>query len=521
VRFSHSPPPAADGQGSDSWIQFGPRSRMVPVRGRMTPLRCESHDHGADVPPVTGVHERDGSRLDSLGRCDLIREGTRLVDESVVVLGFNREPRAHLVKAGLLAHPAPVGLSHQHQIVVMGRGLGMRWGSDPAPSRVSNGMRLKLPVESHQALVDRTRAAASPGTARRGPDPRAVPHRTHRPHRTHHWVALAAAGTLPTTCTAGNPDSDRRYARPVTVQGTTPSVSEPRSLYSVSDRLRGLLSLTKPRIVELLLVTTVPTMFLASTHLPSAGLVVLTVVGGALAAGGANALNMVYDRDIDAVMERTRNRPLVTGVVSIRSALVFAASLELLSFILLATTVNLLSAVLAISAAAFYVGVYTMWLKRSSRQNIVIGGAAGAAPVLIGWSAVTDHLGAVPWILFGIVFLWTPPHFWALALRHRDDYAHAHVPMLPSVAGSGVVTRQIFGYTLALWGLSLALFWVGHMGLLYLAVALVLGAAFTWHAVALLRQPTPKRAMQTFGFSITYLMLLFVAIGVDAIVRHP
>jgi protoheme IX farnesyltransferase len=286
-------------------------------------------------------------------------------------------------------------------------------------------------------------------------------------------------------------------------------------------RLQAYLALTKPRIIELLLITTVPTMFVASSRLPSAGLVVLTLVGGALAAGGANALNMVYDRDIDAVMERTKNRPLVTGAVTVTEATALALLLEAAAFVVLATTVNLLSAVLAVSAAAFYLGVYTVWLKRSSRQNIVIGGAAGAVPVLVGWSAVTGHLAAPAFVLFGIVFVWTPPHFWALAVRYRDDYQHAGVPMLPSVSDMGSVTWQILAYTVAVWALSLLLVPVAHMGLLYLVVAILGGVGFTYRAVALHLSPGPKRAMQLFGFSITYLAVLFIAMGADAVVRHP
>lgn len=312
------------------------------------------------------------------------------------------------------------------------------------------------------------------------------------------------------------------------VEQRAPAAPDPVSLVDgaaswqrVWTTARGFVALTKPRIIELLLIATVPTMFVASAHLPSAGLVLLTLAGGALAAGGANALNMVYDRDIDAVMQRTKNRPLVTGVVSVRAALVFAVSLEVGSFVLLATTVNLLSAVLAVSATAFYVLVYTMWLKRSSRQNIVIGGAAGAVPVLVGWSAVTGSLGVAPLILFGIIFLWTPPHFWALAVRYRDDYSDAGVPMLPSVANMATVTRQILGYTVAVWALSLALVPAAGLGPLYLAAAVVLGACFTGYAVALLRDPSPRRAMKMFAFSITYLTALFLAMGIDAIVRHP
>jgi protoheme IX farnesyltransferase len=284
---------------------------------------------------------------------------------------------------------------------------------------------------------------------------------------------------------------------------------------------RAYVALTKPRIIELLLVTTVPTMFVAARHLPSARLVVLTVIGGALAAGGANAMNMVYDRDIDALMQRTKGRPLVTGEVGVVPAVVFAAALEVASFFLLWWQVNLLSAVLAVSATAFYVGVYTMWLKRSTSQNIVVGGAAGAVPVLVGWSAVTDHLGLAPLVLFGIIFLWTPPHFWALAVRYRDDYEAASVPMLPVVADLPAVVRQIILYTVALVALSLVLGPVAHLGVAYVVVAAGLGAVFLQRALALRRDATARRAMRLFGWSISYLTVLFAAMGVIAVIQHP
>jgi len=284
-------------------------------------------------------------------------------------------------------------------------------------------------------------------------------------------------------------------------------------------RLEEYLTLTKPRIIELLLVTTVPTMFVAAHRVPSLRLMVMTVAGGALAAGGANAMNMVYDRDIDALMERTKNRPLVTGTITPRSAAVFAATLEVAAFVVLWTTVNPLSAVLAVSATAFYLGVYTIWLKRSSPQNIVIGGAAGAVPVLVGWSAVTGHLGLAPVVMFGIIFLWTPPHFWALAVKYRDDYAHAHVPMLPSIAELPVVTRRILGYVVAVWVTSLLLAPVAHLNVGYVVAAVVLGGAFLAYAWALRHDPSPRRAMKLFGFSITYLTALFIAMGVDAVIR--
>lgn len=280
-------------------------------------------------------------------------------------------------------------------------------------------------------------------------------------------------------------------------------------------------ALTKPRIIELLLITTVPTMIVAARGLPPIGLMAATVIGGTLAAGGANAINMYVDRDIDRLMKRTRHRPLVTGAVTPRAALVFAVSLEVVAFLQLWLAVNLLSAALAVSATFFYVFVYTLWLKRTSRQNIVIGGAAGAVPVLVGWSAVTDRLALAPLILFAVIFLWTPPHFWALAVRYREDYAAAEVPMMPVVTSLGATARRILGYTVVLWAASLAFAPVAHMGPLYWGAAVVLGAIFVGHAVQLIRHQTPGQAMRLFGWSITYLTLLFVAMAADQLVRHP
>jgi len=284
-------------------------------------------------------------------------------------------------------------------------------------------------------------------------------------------------------------------------------------------RISSYVALTKPRIIELLLVTTLPTMFVARRGVPSVGLMVATLAGGALAAGGANALNMVLDRDIDRVMHRTRNRPLVTGEITPAAAFVFALVLEVAAFVELWGAVNLLSAVLALSATAFYVFVYTLWLKRTSSQNIVIGGAAGAVPVLVGWSAVTDRLGWAPLVLFAIIFIWTPPHFWALAIKYRDDYAAANVPMLPAVATLGRTARQILVYTVLLVAVTVLFSAVGHMGALYLAGALVLGALFVVHALRLQRAPTPASAMALFRYSITYLTLLFVAMAGDVLLR--
>ena len=279
------------------------------------------------------------------------------------------------------------------------------------------------------------------------------------------------------------------------------------------------MALTKPRIIELLLVTTVPTMVVARRGLPSVWLMIATVVGGTLAAGGANAINMYVDRDIDAVMNRTKNRPLVTGIIEPRNALVFAVAIETFAFAWMWLFVNLISAVLAVAACLFYVFIYTLWLKRTSSHNIVIGGAAGAAPVLIGWSAVTGGLDWAPVVLFAVMFYWTPPHFWALAIRYKDDYSAADVPMLPSVVSFRTTAVRILVYTLLLWALTLVFAPVAGMGPLYIGAAVVLGAIFTLMAVQLLRTEDAGKAMRLFGFSITYITLLFAAMAVDALIR--
>ena len=289
---------------------------------------------------------------------------------------------------------------------------------------------------------------------------------------------------------------------------------------SARARVGGFIALTKPRIIELLLVTTVPTMVVAQHGMPSLWLILATVSGGTLAAGGANAINMVVDRDIDSVMHRTRNRPLVTGIVAPGEALVFAIALEVVAFALLWATVNLLSAVLAVSATAFYVFVYTMWLKRTSTQNIVIGGAAGAVPVLVGWSAVTNSLGWAPLVLFAVIFVWTPPHFWALAVKYKDDYAAADVPMLPAVASMRTTAVRILRYTLLLWVLTVVFAPVAGMGPIYVAAAVALGAVFTWFALQLLRTGSTQVAMRLFSWSITYVTLLFGAMAADQLLRR-
>ena len=285
-------------------------------------------------------------------------------------------------------------------------------------------------------------------------------------------------------------------------------------------RAAAFVALTKPRIVELLLVTTVPSMILAERGLPSLWLIASTVVGGALAAGGANALNMYVDRDIDRLMHRTRNRPLVTGAVRPTETVVFALALTVGSFVWLWAFVNLLSAALAAAAAAFYVFVYSLWLKRTSIRNIVIGGAAGAVPTLVGWTAVTGSLDWPPVVLFAVIFYWTPPHFWALAIRYRSDYQAAGVPMLPAVAGLRATARRIVAYTVVLWALTLLLVPVSQMGVVYVVAALVLGAGFLGLAVYVLRRPDPARSMRLFGWSNAYIVLLFGAIAADVLIRN-
>jgi protoheme IX farnesyltransferase len=285
-------------------------------------------------------------------------------------------------------------------------------------------------------------------------------------------------------------------------------------------RVAGFVALTKPRIIELLLVTTLPTMVVAAHGLPRWSLMAATLVGGTLAAGGANAINMVVDRDIDAVMRRTRNRPLVTGVVTPGQALTFAVALETAAFLELWSAVNLLSALLAVSATLFYVFVYTLWLKRTSRQNIVIGGAAGAVPVLVGWAAVRDAVGWSPLVLFALMFLWTPPHFWALAIRYRDDYQSVQVPMMPVVATFKRTAAQVLAYTILVAVVSLVFAWTAGMGPLYWVSAALLGGVFLSYSWRLWRQPDEARAMKLFHWSITYVTLLFVAMAADQLIFH-
>ncbi len=284
-------------------------------------------------------------------------------------------------------------------------------------------------------------------------------------------------------------------------------------------RVLAYVALTKPRVIELLLITTVPAMVLAAGELPALDLVAWVLVGGTLAAGGANTVNCWLERDRDQLMRRTRRRPLPTGQVDPRAAFVFGIVLEIGAFALLATAVNLLSAMLTVGAALFYVFVYTIWLKPRTTQNIVIGGAAGAVPVLVGWAAVTGRVGAPAWVMFAIVFLWTPPHFWALAVRYSEDYRNAGIPMLPVVKGVPAAARQIAGYAVVVMASTLVLPAVSDVGVIYVACAVILGAWFVARAWRLNANPTPERAIKLFTFSNVYLATLFVAIAVDTLVR--
>jgi len=276
-------------------------------------------------------------------------------------------------------------------------------------------------------------------------------------------------------------------------------------------------ALTKPRIIELLLITTVPAMVLAAGRWPGTWLVVATLIGGSLSAGGANTLNNYIDRDIDQVMRRTSSRPLARHEVPPRNALVFGVVLGVAGFIWLWVTTNLLAAAISTGALLFYVFVYTLRLKRSSSQNIVIGGAAGAAPVLVGWAAVSGDLALPSWIMFFIVFYWTPPHFWALAIRYREDYQRAGVPMLPVVAGVEATTRKMLLYTGLMVGISLLLVPVAGMRWVYLAAALGLGGWFLWDTWRVYRRP--EDAMRLFTTSTVYLSALFAALMLDVLVR--
>jgi protoheme IX farnesyltransferase len=304
------------------------------------------------------------------------------------------------------------------------------------------------------------------------------------------------------------------------VAPTTTSVPVARSrTRRFGASLRTYFMLTKPRVIELLLVTTLPAMILADDGMPGVGLILAVLFGGALAAGGANTINCWIERDRDHLMKRTRHRPLPSGDVDPKRALVFGLLLEVVAFAFLWSAANLLAASLAVSATLFYVFVYTIWLKPRSPQNIVIGGAAGAVPALVGWAAVTGSLALPAWILFAIVFCWTPPHFWALAMKYREDYAAAGIPMLPVVKGTKVAVQQILLYSVVVLAVSLTLPLATPMTPLYPIVAAVLGVLFVVSAERLRRDPTPERAIKLFMFSNTYLALLFATVAVDTLIR--
>ncbi len=295
-------------------------------------------------------------------------------------------------------------------------------------------------------------------------------------------------------------------------------ITDPRAVTgTLAERLQAYVALTKPRIIELLLITTVPAMVLAAEGWPGTWLVAATLVGGTLSAGGANAINNFADRDIDARMRRTSRRPLPAHRIEPEAALVFGIVLGAAGFAWLWAFTNLLAAGLATAALVFYVFVYTLFLKRTTTHNIVIGGAAGAVPVLVGWAAVTGDLALPAWIMFGIVFYWTPPHFWALSLRYREDYERAGVPMLPVVVGERETAYRIILYSALLVGVTLLLYPAAPMGRWYLGAAVLLGIGLVAGSVRLLLRP--DTAMSVFRFSNVYLTLLFVAIAVDVFAR--
>ncbi|MGA7097786.1 MAG: heme o synthase [Acidimicrobiia bacterium] len=296
-----------------------------------------------------------------------------------------------------------------------------------------------------------------------------------------------------------------------------PMVATVETATRTRSKMAAYVALTKPRIIELLLITTVPSMVLAAGQWPGFDLVVATLIGGSLSAGGANALNNYIDRDIDQVMRRTRGRPLARHEVPPRNALIFGITLGVAGFVWLAITTNLLAASLSTAALLFYVFVYTMALKRTTVQNIVIGGAAGAAPVLVGWAAVTGGIGLPAWILFLVVFYWTPPHFWALAIRYKDDYGRAEVPMLPVVAGIEATTRRMLLYTGLMVAVSILLVPVAGMWWVYLLGSIGLGAWFLWDTWRVYLRPA--EAMRLFTTSTVYLAALFAAVMLDVMIR--
>ena len=301
---------------------------------------------------------------------------------------------------------------------------------------------------------------------------------------------------------------------------TAPTLAvRPAQVHGWRQTAAAYFALTKPRIIELLLVTTLPAMFVAARGFPNAWTAFATLFGGSLAAGGANTINCYLDRDIDAVMRRTRARPLPSGQIPPERALAFGLCLSVVSFVFLTLAVNFLTAALAESAILFYVFVYTIWLKRSTVENIVIGGAAGAVPPLCGWAAVTGSLGAAPLLMFAVIFLWTPPHFWALAIGYTADYAAAGVPMLPVTHGAREARKRSLLYAVAMVAASLALGLTSSVGIFYVLAAAGLGAFFIWLTWQQMRIATTKIAMTLFRYSMTYLALLFIAMMADQFIR--
>ena len=301
------------------------------------------------------------------------------------------------------------------------------------------------------------------------------------------------------------------------MRSETLKVAEARAPRGVFTRY---LALTKPRIIELLLVTTVPTLVLASTGWPSLSITIITLVGGSFAAASANSFNSIIDRDIDALMERTMHRPMPRGEISVRAAFAFASVLAVISILLLWVLANPLTGILALLAILLYVLGYTVVLKRRTAENIVWGGAAGCMPVLIGWAAVTNSLSLVPVVLFLIIFFWTPPHYWPLAIKYKDEYAAASVPMLPVIATMQHVARRIVSYSWIMVLVSLSLIPVANMDWLYSGSAVILGGAFIYesHAIASrVERGVDPKPMRLFHGSITYLSLLFLAVAVDAL----
>ena len=291
-------------------------------------------------------------------------------------------------------------------------------------------------------------------------------------------------------------------------------------LHQLASRAREYIRLTKPGIIQLLVLTMFCTMLVAADGLPDLATAVWATIGTALICGSANTINMVWDQDIDAVMERTADRPLVTGSIEPTHALIFSGTIGLAAVLILTFLVNPLAALMGIAGHAFYVVIYTMWLKRRTPQNIVIGGAAGAFPPLIGWAAVTGELSLTAWLIFGIIFLWTPPHFWALALYKDTDYDKANVPMMPVARGHRTTKFQMLIYMMLLLGITVALALTGYVGLIYLVAAVILGAGFAYCCIRTAFESGTTWAKRTFAFSIIYLGLLFPAMAVDGVFTH-